>query len=72
MESKGPDPRDINLIDEMIGKITDKQIKEILEELARREVELLLDSRISSTPDLKEVSMWNIAALCAASNKIKS
>lgn len=64
------DPRDIDSMNEMIDKMTGPQLEETLEALAKREALLLIHERIVADPDMKEITKWNVAALCAAINRI--
>jgi hypothetical protein len=64
------EPDEILEIEDAMEKVTDSQLCETLEELARREVALLRDSKLGEDPELREISRWNVAVLCAASMRI--
>lgn len=54
----------------MVERITLPQIAETLETLATRERNFLKNPEFSTDDELKEITLWNVAALCAASGKI--
>jgi hypothetical protein len=64
------DPDEVLEIEDAMEKITGPQLCETLEELARREVALLKDPRFGNDSEMREITRWNIAALCAASLRI--
>jgi len=55
----------------MVERMTLPQIVETLEELAKREKNLLLNESVSKDEELKEITLWNFAALCAAIGKFQ-
>lgn len=63
-------PDEIIKLDDMISKMLDNQIKETLERLAKRELELLKEPGLGGDPEMREITLWNVAALAAASNLI--
>ncbi len=65
-------PDEVLEIADAMEKMTGSQLRETLEELVRREVALLGNSRLEDDPEMRGVTRWNIAALCAASVRIGS
>ena len=63
-------PDEVLEIGDAMEKMTDPQLRETLEELARREAALLKDSRFGDDSEMREITRWNIAALCAARVRI--
>jgi len=64
------EPDEILEIEDAMEKMSYSQICETLEELARREVALLKDPRFGNDLEIREITRWNVAALCAASMRI--
>lgn len=64
------DPDERLEIGDAMEKMTGSQLCETLEELVRREVALLKDPRFGDDSEMREITRWNIAALCAASMRI--
>lgn len=48
----------------------DERASELLEELAKREVQLLTDPRFGSDPARRDEILWNVAALSAAAERM--
>ena len=63
-------PDEILEIGDAMEKMTDPQLRETLEELVRREVALLSNPHLGEDSEMREITRWNIAALCAASTRI--
>ena len=57
-------------VEEVASKITPEQLNEALSRLIVREVELLRDQRFSEDPEMREITLWNIASLVAASERL--
>ncbi len=57
---------DASLLREMVSAMKDEQVWRTLEELAKRELELLKDERIGGDPDMRQATLWNAAAMVAA------
>lgn len=57
-------------VDEISSKITKEQLNESLERLINREVSLLKDPRFSNDEEMREITLWNVASLVSALNKI--
>jgi hypothetical protein len=57
---------DLLELDEISEKILPDQICESLERMAKRELELLEDPRFNTNQELKSITLWNVATLCAA------
>lgn len=53
----------------IVNGLKPEQITEGLEELAKRERELLA-SELGQDPELREITLWNIAVLCAAAERL--
>jgi hypothetical protein len=55
----------------MVERMTLPQIVETLEDLAKREKGLLSNKTVSEDEELKEITLWNFATLCAAIGKFQ-
>ncbi len=64
------DPLDQQELRETVSAISEAQIVSSLEELARRELELLRHPSISGDKELRRASVWNAAALVAAAERL--
>ncbi len=60
---------DTVLLRETVSSITDEQVWRTLEDLARRELEVMENPAISGDPGLRQASIWNAAAMIAAAER---
>ena len=59
-------PDEIAGIEKVASNFTSESLEKALSGLARREAELLRDPRFADDPDMRELTLLNIAALVAA------
>lgn len=59
-------PEDAETLRETVAKMRRDQIAKTLEELAQRELSLLEDPRIGGDVEMRQVTIWNAAAMIAA------
>lgn len=71
-EEHGLAPDEIVEIEDAVKKMTEAQLCETLDTLARREVSLVSDPRVQGDEEMREITRWNIAALVAASERLTS
>lgn len=57
-------------VEEISSKMSLEQLDESLSRLVVREIELLRDPRFSGDPEMREITIWNIASLVAASERL--
>jgi len=57
-------------IEEIASKMTAPQLDESLSRLVRREIALMRDPRFSEDGEMREITLWNIAALVAAAERL--
>ena len=57
-------------LEDAIDKMTRAQLIETIDDLARREIELIKNPHIRDDEEMREITRWNIAALIAASIRL--
>jgi hypothetical protein len=60
-------PKENERIVDLVHSLSMSQISETLEDLAKREKQLV--ETIQDDPEMREITIWNIAVLCAAAGK---
>ena len=63
-------PEEVLDLDQAFTKMLDSHVIEALDRMARREAELLADPRFGKDSEMREITLWNVAALCAASERL--
>lgn len=58
-------------VEEIASKMTAAQLDEALSRLARREIALLRDPRFSEDEEMREITLWNVATLVAAAERLE-
>ena len=63
-------PEEVAELEDAIEKMTGPQLIETIDDLARREIELIKNPHIRDDEEMREITRWNIAALIAASIRL--
>jgi hypothetical protein len=69
MVSTGLSPLEVQELRDTVLTMQDKQASETIAQLASRELELL-ETELGKDPEMRAVTLWNVAALCAAAERL--
>jgi len=69
MEEPRLSVEDTVMLRETVSSISDEQVWRTLEELARRELEVMENPAISGDPEMRQAAIWNAAAMIAAAER---